>query len=99
MWVILWSVWVIYITAKDSKDRKYAHLRASNQFVPFAIETSGVFESEVLSLLEDISSQIRAETGEPRSFKFLLQGVSTAIQRGNVASVLGTAHVIGNVLN
>ena len=52
---------------------------------------------EALSLLEEISRRIRAETGEPRSFQFLLQGVSVAIQRGNVASVLGTAHVIDNV--
>ena len=65
--------------------------------MPFAVETSGVFGPEALSLLEDIGRRIRAGTGEPRSLQFLLQGVSVAIQRGNAASVLGTAHVIDNV--
>ena len=83
--------------AEQQKTEKYAHLSASHHFVPFAVETSGVFGPEALSLLEDIGRRIRAETGEPRSFQFLLQGVSVAIQRGNAASVLGTAHVIDNV--
>ena len=83
--------------AEQRKTEKYAHLGASHHFVPFAIETWGVFGSEALSLLEDIGRQIRAETEEPWSFQFLLQGVSVAIQRGNAAAVLGTAHVIGNV--
>ena len=83
--------------AEQQKTEKYAHLSASHLFVPFAVETSGVFGPEALSLLEDIGRRIRAETGEPRSFQFLLQGVSVAIQRGNAASVLGTAHVIDNV--
>ena len=52
----------------------------SHHFVPFAIETSGVFGYEAVSLLEDIGRQIRAETGEPQSFQFFLQGVSVAIQ-------------------
>ena len=65
--------------AEQPKTEKYAHLSAIHHFVPFAIETWGVFGSEALSLLEDIGRQIRAETGEPRSFQFLLQIVSVAI--------------------
>ena len=76
----------------------YADLAASYHFVPVSVETLGVFGPEALSLLEDIGRQIiRAETGEPRSLQFLLQGVSVAIQQGNAASVLGTTHVIDNV--
>ena len=55
--------------------------------MPFAAETSRVFGPEALSLLEDIGRQIRAETEEPRSFPFLLQVISVAIQRGNAACV------------
>ena len=82
-----------------AKDRNvlYAHLSASHHFVPFAMETLGVLGHEALSLLEDIGRRIRVETGEPQSFQFLLQGVLVAIQRGNAASVLGTANVIDNV--
>ena len=59
---------VVAIQAEQRKTEKYAHLSASHHFVPFAIETSGVFG------LEDIGRRIRAETGEPRSFQFLLKG-------------------------
>ena len=75
----------------------YAHLSASHHFVPFAIETSGMFWPEALSLLNDIGRWIGAVTGQPRSFQFLLQGASVAIQRENAALVLGTVHVIDNV--
>ena len=45
------------IQAEQRKTEKYAHLSASHHFVAFAIETSGVFGPEVLSLLEDESEQ------------------------------------------
>ena len=83
--------------AEKWKTEKYAHLSVSHHFVPFAVETSGVFRSEALSLLDDIGRQIRAETGEPQSLQFLLQVISVAIQQGNAASVSGTAHVIDNI--
>ena len=81
--------------AKKRKTEKYAYLSVSHHFMPFAVEISSVFGSEALSLLDDIGRWIRAETGEPRSFRFLLQGISVAIQRGN--TVLGTTHVIDNI--
>ena len=48
---------VAAIQAEQRKTEKYAHLSASHHFVAFAIETSGVFGPEVLSLLEDESEQ------------------------------------------
>ena len=66
-------------------------------FVPFTIKTLGVFGPKALSLLKDIGRRIKAETGEPRSFQFLLQGILVAIHQRNAASVLGTAHMIDNV--
>ncbi len=38
-----------------------------------------------------------AETGEPKSYQFLLQGIAVAVQRGNAASIRGTAHVVDDV--
>ena len=67
--------------SRAAKDRKvFPPQCASHHFVPFVIETSGVFGPEALSLPEDIGRQIRAETGEPQSLQFLIQGVSVAIQ-------------------
>ena len=49
---------VVANQAGQRKTEKYAHLRASHHFVPFAIETPGVFGSEALSLLEEIGRRI-----------------------------------------
>ena len=77
--------------AESKKLQKYALLGNSYHFVPIAIETSGVFGPEALSFLRELGRRIKAETGEPRSLQFLLQGIAVAVQRGNTAAVLGTA--------
>ena len=79
--------------AEKQKAEKYAHLSVSHHFMPLAMETSGASRLKALSLLDDKGRWIRAETGGPRSFQFLLQGISVAIQQGNTVSVFGTAHV------
>ena len=62
-----------------------------------AVETSGVFGPEAMTFVKELGRRVRAETGEPRSFQFLLQGMAVAIQRGNAAAVLGTSSAIDNV--
>ena len=59
-------------------------------FVPVAVETSGVWGKEGLTFVRQIGQRISSLSGELKSTCFLLQRVSIAIQRGNVASVLGT---------
>ena len=54
------------------------------------IETTGVCGPEALQFLRELGHCLKAETGEPRSIKFLLQRISVAMQRGNAAAVLGT---------
>ena len=83
--------------AERNKCQKYALLCTSHHFVPIAIETSGVFGPEAASFFGELGRRIRAETGEPRSLQFLLQGISVAVQRGNAAAVLGTAPAADNV--
>ena len=75
--------------AESKKLQKYALLGNSYHFVP--IETSGVFVLVALSFLRELGRWIKAGTGEPRSLQFLLQGIAVAVQRGNMAAVLGTA--------
>ena len=74
--------------------RRIKRTLTSHYFSPFAVETSGVFGPEALSLVSDIGRLIRAETGEPKFCQFLLQGITVAVQRGNAASIRGTAHVV-----
>ena len=66
------------------------HLDASHHFVPVAVETSGVLGPEVHHFLQDLGCHLREATREQRSFQFLLQRVSVAVQRGIAAAVLGS---------
>ena len=76
--------------AEQAKRAKYAHLDASHHFVPVAVETSGVLGPEALQLLRDLGHRLREATGEQRSYQFLLQRVSMAVQRGNRVAVVGS---------
>ena len=76
--------------AEDKKLEKYAHLRDQFIFVPVASETTGVFGKIRLKLLKQIGSKITEVTKEKRATSYLFQRISVAIQRGNVASILGT---------
>ena len=51
----------------------------------------GGFGSEAATFFRDIGRRIAVAAGEPRSTQFLFQRLSIAIQRGNAASVVGTA--------
>ncbi|OXA39608.1 hypothetical protein Fcan01_25760 [Folsomia candida] len=76
--------------AEDRKRKRYAFLLDRFIFVPVAMETTGVWGQEGLSLINQIGERITARTGQPNSVTFLRQRISLAVQRGNVASILGT---------
>ena len=78
------------VSAERSKTRKYAALIPRFDFVPVAVETSGVCGQEGLAFLREIGRRLVVATGERRAASYLLQRLSLAVQRGNVASVLGT---------
>ena len=83
--------------AEQTKTLKYAHLNSIHHFVPVAFETSGVFGPEAMTFVKELGRRVRAETGEPCSLQFLLQGMAVAIQQGNAATVLGTSSPMDNV--
>src|SRR5271154_1257933 len=74
----------------EKKKRKYDFLLDRHIFVPVAVETSGVWGKVGLKFVRQVGERIRSVSGERKSTCYLLQRVSIAIQRGNVASVLGT---------
>ena len=81
------------VVAKDAQSRKptkYSSLSALYRFIPIAIETLGVLGDEALTFFHDLGQRIAVATAEPRSFQFLMQRLSVAIQRGNAACILGT---------
>ena len=76
--------------AGQAKRATCAHLDASHHFVLVAVETSGVLGPEALQLLWNLGHRLREATGEQRSYQFLLQQVSRAVQRGNMGAVVGS---------
>ena len=73
------------------KKTKYAELATTHHFVPLAVETTGVFGSEVQMFFWEFGRRIRDESGETLAYQYLLQRISVAVQRGNAAAVLGTS--------
>jgi hypothetical protein len=72
------------------KSQKYADIIAGVDFVPVAIETSGVWGEQAVSLLKEVGRRICAVSHEPRSTSYLRQRIAVAVQRGNAFCVLGT---------
>ena len=80
--------------AETNKTIKYSDIIAGVDFVPFAIETSGVWGEKAMDLVRDIGRRIAAVTHESRSTTFLRQRLSVAVQRGNAFCVLGTFRAV-----
>jgi len=79
--------------AKEGEKKKIRHYSdLANQFIfiPIAVETSGVIGKLGLDLIKKIECKIADATNEKRATSFLIQRISIAIQKGNVASILGT---------
>ena len=76
--------------AEQKKVIKYGDMSSAVDFVPVAIETSGVWGEEALNIVTEIGRRIAELTHDPRSTVFLRQRISVAVQRGNAACVNGT---------
>jgi hypothetical protein len=75
--------------AENRKITKYSSLSAQYRFVPIAVETLGAPGDEALAFFRDLGHRIMVASAEPRSFAFLMQRVSVAVQRGNAACIVG----------
>ena len=76
--------------AEKKKLAHYEHLSGNYIVKPIATETLGSWSQSSLKFVKEIGSRIADANGEPRSTRFLLQAIGTAIQRGNAASIRGT---------
>ena len=77
--------------AEERKRRKYSLLDQGHSFVPVAIETAGVFGPETMDFMWELGSHLQLASADRNSFTYLIQRLSVAVQRGNAASVLGSA--------
>jgi hypothetical protein len=78
--------------ANDAEHRttmKYRSLASLYRFTPI-VETLGALGDEASTFFSDLGHRIASVTAEPQSKQFMMQRLSVALQRGNVACVLGT---------
>ena len=76
--------------AATLKKQKYATLSLIHEFVPLAIETSGVFNSEGLEFIKKIGTRISHDSSDEKETAYLFQRIPVAIQRGNSISFSGS---------
>ena len=76
--------------AENRKKDKYGCLDSAYSITPIAIESLGACGPLTLRFLRDLGNCLKLTTGEENLFRYLLQRLSVAVQRGKAASVLGT---------
>ncbi|XP_055348003.1 uncharacterized protein LOC129595114 [Paramacrobiotus metropolitanus] len=77
--------------AERKKTAKYQNIAQDYLFRAVGVETVGPLGPEASRLISELGKMIWQETGEIRATEYLRQRFSIEIQRGNAASVLGTA--------
>jgi len=77
--------------AEEKNKSKYSSLSPLYDFTPIAVETLGAVGESALDFLHELGCRIARSTAEPRSFTFLMQRLSIAVQLGNAICVTGTA--------
>lgn len=82
------SVGSLAAKAESEKRAKYSHLEKDYRFIPFVIETSGVWGKDAIQLIRELGRRIALDTGETRATAFLRQRISLAVQRGNAHMIL-----------
>ena len=76
--------------AEERKCSKYSHLSSNHIFTPVSIETSGSLGPKTCDFLKELGYRLCQATGEINSSSYLLQCLSIAVQRGNMASIMGS---------
>ena len=71
-------------SAELNKHNKYADLLYSSiDFVPVAIEKTGVWGEQGSNLISELDHRVPVVKADPMPTQFLRQRISVAIQRGN----------------
>ncbi len=80
--------------AEEKKRNKYASVLNSHPgrffFVPSAVESCGTWGKEAHSMMSKLGKELAVKTGDFRSFSYVSQRLSLAIQRGNARIILSS---------
>ena len=72
------------------KISKYSNLLSTCTFIPIAVETIRAVGADAMSFFTELRRRVRFIANEKRSYSFLLQRLSVAVQHGNAACVVGS---------
>ena len=72
------------------KEKLYEEICKNNNFLAFAVETFGSFSEEAKLFVKRLGPILNTKSGNKRAKSFFVNKISLAIQRGNVAAILGT---------
>jgi len=76
--------------AERRKICKYSSLLSTYIFFRLLLRHSVLLETEAMSFLHEVGRRMQFVTHEKRSFSFLMQRLSVAIQHGNTACIIGS---------
>ena len=76
--------------AELKKQSKYDAIAQTHEFIPIAVETSGVWGEHGLNFVCDLGKRISNISGDQKATCYLKQRISMAIQHGNAIAILGT---------
>ena len=79
------------VAAKGERDKraKYGTMLQEFIFVPFVIESTGVWGGEALNFVREIGRRIRSRDDNPRAADFIRQRIAVELQRGNARLIAG----------
>ncbi|XP_055357023.1 uncharacterized protein LOC129602087 [Paramacrobiotus metropolitanus] len=83
--------------AEQGKIEKYRDIGQDYLFRALGFETLGPPGPEAVRTITEFGQKIRQETGEKRATEYLRQRISIEMQRGNAASIMGTAPMGANL--
>jgi len=76
--------------AELNKLQKFRDISTDVDFIPIAIESSGVWGQHAMELVSEIGRRLTEVSHEPRPTSFLRQRLAVAVQRGNASCIVGT---------
>ena len=83
---VQWQPWLSGASRRSTQPS----INATTSHRCMAIETAGPFGPETFAFLRDLGCRLKQATGEAKSFSYLRQRLSVAVQLRNAAAVMGT---------
>lgn len=75
--------------ACSRKENLYEEIIVNHLFLPFTVETLGSFSDSAKIVVQKLGLLLNAKSGNVQAKSFFIQKINFAIERGNMAAMLG----------